>query len=203
MILRGCRILWFLAVYSFNRTSSKKRSWIIKTRDSHSLQSQSKVQFIFNMSQSNVHFEYLLFHRYGKFRTIYYSTLAKLLIMDMKEETSKFDLFMAPFKQSFDKLELAVTQGPFDTPQNRELVIHLARDLRGVVLAVMSVESYNMLFNWLVNRPKQPGASRVSPFNDNINSIRSDRYFHSCSRYLVDGQFAHDPHPQIYGRNGA
>lgn len=107
-----------------------------------------------------------VFSRYKKFRTSYYSTLTKLLLMDMKDDSEKFHQFMIPFNASFDKLELAVSQGQasFETPYNRELIIYLARDLRGVVFSATMPESYNRLFSWLVNKPKQPGASRVRGF---------------------------------------
>lgn len=81
--------------------------------------------------------------------------------MDFKDESEKFDHFMKPFKDSFERLELAVSQGSFESPYNRESIIHLARDLRGVVFAASTPESYTMMFDWLVNKPKHPGASRV------------------------------------------
>lgn len=83
--------------------------------------------------------------------------------MDLKDGAEKLDQFVKPFEESFMQLEAAANQGKssFEDSHNRDLVIYLARDLRGVVFASSTSESYNLIFNWLVNKPKQPGASRV------------------------------------------
>merc|ERR1712113_175339 len=44
-------------------------------------------------------------------------------------------------------------------------LIGLCRDLRGIGLACTSCEPYAMLFEWLVDNPKNPAASRVTLFS--------------------------------------
>merc|ERR1711920_19629 len=44
-------------------------------------------------------------------------------------------------------------------------LIGLCRDLRGIGLACTSCEPYGMLFDWLVDNPKNPAASRVTLFS--------------------------------------
>ncbi|XP_055388846.1 exportin-7-like [Condylostylus longicornis] len=126
------------------------------------LQSQLVQDII--MDHQNPRLAFLSVPQYGKFRTSYYSTLTRLLLMDSKDDLEKFEAYMKPFRDSFEQLDTAVHQGALETPYNRQLIIHLARDLRGVVFAAGSTEAYNLVFDWLVNKPKQPGASRIDIF---------------------------------------
>ncbi|KAL7069261.1 importin-beta N-terminal domain-containing protein [Cryptosporidium serpentis] len=139
-------------------------------------------------------FAFLNVPRYGKYRTSYYFILAKLLFLDLKEEennhnsTISFEQFMQPQVKTFDLLwdeivlknnlnrisgftgtplssnNTSLASAGYHPSQFRQSLIGLARDLRGICLACVGPESYNLLFNWLVNKPKQQGYSRVHLF---------------------------------------
>ncbi|KAK6588180.1 nuclear pore RBP16 17 (RAN binding 16 17) [Cryptosporidium xiaoi] len=59
---------------------------------------------------------------------------------------------------------IGIGDAGYNINQFKVPLIGLARDLRGICLACVGPESYNMLFNWLVNKPKQPGRSRIHLF---------------------------------------
>lgn len=106
-------------------------------------------------------------YQYGKYRTMYYHTLGKLLFMDIRDNKEAFDKFMEPqghvlntlWGQSCQNLQL-LRQESCKAP-----LIGLCRDLRGICLACTSSEPYVMLFNWLVDNPKNPTGSRVCMFS--------------------------------------
>jgi len=105
--------------------------------------------------------------QYGKYRTAYYHTLGKLLFMDIKENKDQFEKFMEPqgvilntlWGQSCQNLQL-LRQESCKGP-----LIGLCRDLRGICLACSSNEPYAMLFEWLVDNPRNPAGSRVQLFS--------------------------------------
>merc|ERR1711920_968428 len=53
-------------------------------------------------------------------------------------------------------------------------LIGLCRDLRGIGLACTSCEPYGMLFDWLVDNPKNPAASRVTLFSRALDAWWDD-----------------------------
>jgi exportin-7 len=114
--------------------------------------------------------------QYGKYRTMYYHTLGKLLFMDIRDNKESFEKFMEPqghilttlWQQSCQNLQL-LRQDQFKGP-----LIGLCRDLRGIGLACTSCEPYNMLFDWLVDNPKQPASSRVTLFSRALDAWWDD-----------------------------
>ncbi|KAL3126957.1 17 (RAN binding) [Cryptosporidium hominis] len=122
-------------------------------------------------------FAFLNNPRYGRHRTSYYFTLSKLLFLESKEEEpgtqpiTTFEDFMKPLEKVFtliwDEIILGNNSsngGGYNIGQFRVPLMALARDLRGICMACVGPESYNQLFNWLVNRPKQLGQSRIHLF---------------------------------------
>merc|ERR1712190_180354 len=87
--------------------------------------------------------------------------------MDVKDNKQVFDRFMEPqghilntlWQQSCNNAQL-LRQDSCKAP-----LIGLCRDLRGIALACTSCEPYAMLFEWLVDNPKNPAASRVTLFS--------------------------------------
>merc|ERR1719197_419236 len=114
--------------------------------------------------------------QYGKYRTMYYHTLGKLLFMDIRDNKESFEKFMEPqgrvlntlFQQSCQNNQL-LRQEQFKGP-----LIGLCRDLRGIGLACTSCEPYAMLFDWLVENPKQPNTSRVTLFSRALDAWWDD-----------------------------
>jgi len=105
---------------------------------------------------------------YGKYRTMYYHTLGKLMVMDISEKKDVFEKFMQPQAHVLNTL-FQLTIGPNPQMLRQEQckgpLVGLCRDLRGIALACTNVESYQMLFDWLVDNPKNPGGSRVTLFS--------------------------------------
>lgn len=113
---------------------------------------------------------------YGKYRTMYYHTLGKLLFMDIRDNHESFEKFMEPqgcflntlWQQSCQNVQL-LRQESYKGP-----LIGLCRDLRGIGLACNSSEPYSMLFDWLVDNPKNPTASRVTLFSRALDAWWDD-----------------------------
>jgi len=113
---------------------------------------------------------------YGKYRTAYYHTLGKLLFMDIRDNKESFEKFMQPqghvlttlYQQSCQNMQ-GLRQEQFKAP-----LIGLCRDLRGIGLACTSCEPYAMLFDWMVDNPKQPTSSRITLFSRALDAWWDD-----------------------------
>jgi len=105
--------------------------------------------------------------QYGKYRTMYYHTLGKLLFMDIRDNKEAFEKFMEPQGHVLNTLWQQSCQSPQLLRQEtcKGPLIGLCRDLRGIGLACTSCEPYAMLFGWLVDNPKNPAGSRVQLFS--------------------------------------
>ncbi|GFE54549.1 importin-beta N-terminal domain-containing protein [Babesia ovis] len=111
-------------------------------------------------------FRFLHVPHYGRYRTIYYSILCKLLLLELSSDDEqsdngpKFEGFMDHHTRVIDQLwNLAPPM--LASPECRPTIIGLMRDLKGICKSCVSVEAYQMFFNWIVNAPKQPGKSRI------------------------------------------
>eukprot|EP00928_Gymnodinium_smaydae_P007847 TRINITY_DN12809_c0_g1_i1.p1 TRINITY_DN12809_c0_g1~~TRINITY_DN12809_c0_g1_i1.p1 ORF type:complete len:1123 (-),score=189.53 TRINITY_DN12809_c0_g1_i1:90-3359(-) len=104
--------------------------------------------------------------QYGKYRTMYYHTLGKLLFMDVRDNKEAFEKFMEAHGHILNTLWQQSNQSAQALRQDscKGPLIGLCRDLRGICLACTSSDSYQMLFGWLVDNPKNPAASRVTMF---------------------------------------
>eukprot|EP00920_Eleutheroschizon_duboscqi_P037447 GHVT01089771.1.p1 GENE.GHVT01089771.1~~GHVT01089771.1.p1 ORF type:complete len:993 (-),score=214.78 GHVT01089771.1:221-3199(-) len=119
-------------------------------------------------SHASEDFAFKTLKGYGKYRTTFYSTLSKMLFMDIREDAERFGLFMRPFGQLIDELWNASSGGAsvisLSAVGCRAPLIGLCRDLRGICSACQTAEHYNMIFSWLVNKPKVPSGSRIHVF---------------------------------------
>merc|ERR1712012_609926 len=84
-------------------------------------------------------------------RSMFYTSLGRLLMVDLGEDEEKFDAFMAPLTQAFENLGsvLLNSNSNCNTEEVRKTVIGLARDLRGIAFAFNTKTSYMMLFDWI------------------------------------------------------
>eukprot|EP00418_Pyrodinium_bahamense_P093345 CAMPEP_0179031306 /NCGR_PEP_ID=MMETSP0796-20121207/11003_1 /TAXON_ID=73915 /ORGANISM="Pyrodinium bahamense, Strain pbaha01" /LENGTH=775 /DNA_ID=CAMNT_0020727495 /DNA_START=109 /DNA_END=2437 /DNA_ORIENTATION=+ len=110
--------------------------------------------------------------QYGKYRTMYYHTLGKLLFMDIRDNKEAFEKFMEPQGHILNTLWQQSCQNPQLLRQDS--VNGLCRDLRGIGLACSSCEPYAMLFDWLVDNPKNPATSRVTLFSRALDAWWDD-----------------------------
>ncbi|CCF72534.1 Exportin-7 [Babesia microti strain RI] len=128
-------------------------------------------------NHSDPSFRFLSIPSYGRYRSIYYSILSKLLLMELTEDSddsdkgeecapgaeAKFEIFMEPLRNVIDGIQAKVESNPnaLVDSETCQALVGLLRDLRGICKSCASPESYNMLFKWLVNKPKLPGKSRL------------------------------------------
>ncbi|XP_065926342.1 exportin-7 isoform X6 [Magallana gigas] len=115
------------------------------------------VQFVLS-NHTNEHFPFLGLNANNRSfadmrcRTTFYTALARLLMVDLKEDDEdKFEEFMVPLTSAFESVGTMLTN--MDTPQKEEeakrAVVGLARDLRGVAFAFNTKTSYMMFFDWI------------------------------------------------------
>jgi exportin-7 len=115
--------------------------------------------------------------QYGKYRSMYYHTLGKLLFMDARDNTSAFDKFMEAQGHILNTLWQQCCQGSVQALRQdcfKGPLIGLCRDLRGICLACTSCDAYALFFAWLVDNPKNPAASRVTLFSRAIDAWWDD-----------------------------
>ena len=83
---------------------------------------------------------------------MFYTSLGRLLMVDLGEDEDKFDAFMLPLTQSFESLGQVLMNSAnsgYNSEEVRKTVIGLARDLRGIAFAFNTKVSYMMLFEWI------------------------------------------------------
>ena len=79
-------------------------------------------------------------------RTIYYSTLGRLLFME--DSAAKFKAFVVSLQQVFVSLEIT-PDSAFRLDEVKFALIGLMRDLRGITMATNSRRTFGLLFDWL------------------------------------------------------
>uniref|UniRef100_T1JH36 Gamma-tubulin complex component 2 n=1 Tax=Strigamia maritima TaxID=126957 RepID=T1JH36_STRMM len=89
-------------------------------------------------------------------RTTFYTSLGRLLMVDLGEDEEKFEQFMLPVTgnhcTSLDAIGnlLANADTPlFRAEEAKKALVGLARDLRGIAFAFNTKTSYMMLFDWI------------------------------------------------------
>lgn len=84
-------------------------------------------------------------------RSMFYTSLGRLLMVDLGEDEEKFDAFMMPLTQSFESLgQVLLNQSSgYNSEEVRKTVIGLSRDLRGIAFAFNTKISYMMFFDWI------------------------------------------------------
>ena len=65
-------------------------------------------------------------------RSMFYTSLGRLLMVDLGEDEDKFEAFMIPLTTAFESLGQVMATGAY-SEEVRKTVIGLARDLRGLV----------------------------------------------------------------------
>ncbi|KAG1667827.1 Exportin-7 [Nymphon striatum] len=85
-------------------------------------------------------------------RSSFYTSLGRLLMVELGEDDDRFHQFMIPLTATFDAVGnmLANAETPlFQEEEAKKTLIGLARDLRGLAYAFNTKASYMMLFNWI------------------------------------------------------
>ncbi|XP_062503145.1 exportin-7-like [Corticium candelabrum] len=90
-----------------------------------------------------------------RYRTTFYSALSRLLMIELGEDEDRFERFMLPLAETFQRVagQLANVGSPvFPEDELRLTFIGLCRDLQGVAYAFVGKTSFMMLFEWLYPR---------------------------------------------------
>ncbi|GBP42745.1 Exportin-7-B [Eumeta japonica] len=85
-------------------------------------------------------------------RTMLYTALGRLLMVELGEDEDRFHAFMMPLTAAFESLLglLSPTESPmFASNDAKKTLIGLARDLRGLAFAFNTKTTYMMLFDWI------------------------------------------------------
>lgn len=85
-------------------------------------------------------------------RSIFYTSLGRLLLVDLGEDEEKFEQFMMPLTAAFDavgNMLASAETSVFNSEEAKKILIGLARDLRGLAFAFNTKTSYMMLFEWI------------------------------------------------------
>ncbi|KAM9531618.1 LOW QUALITY PROTEIN: ran-binding protein 17 [Guaruba guarouba] len=77
-----------------------------------------------------------------------FSTLTRLLMVDLGEDEDEFENFMLPLRVSFESVA-QLFNSIFVQEEAKRMLIGLARDLRGIAFALNTKTSYTMLFDWI------------------------------------------------------
>jgi len=113
-----------------------------------------EVQFMLN-NHTSEHFPFLgnnVAVSEMRCRSMFYTSLGRLLMVDLGEDEDRFDTFMMPLTASFESIGtmLASAETPlFAAEEAKKALIGLARDLRGLAFAFNTKPSYMMLFDWI------------------------------------------------------
>ncbi|KAJ4450732.1 hypothetical protein ANN_02162 [Periplaneta americana] len=113
-----------------------------------------EVQFMLN-NHTSEHFPFLgnsVAVSEMRCRSMFYTSLGRLLMVDLGEDEDRFDSFMLPLTAAFESIGtmLASAETPvFAAEEAKKALIGLARDLRGLAFAFNTKTSYMMLFDWM------------------------------------------------------
>jgi exportin-7 len=113
-----------------------------------------EVQFMLN-NHTSEHFPFLgntVVVTEMRCRSMFYTSLGRLLMVDLGEDEDRFHTFMLPLTASFENIGTMLTaaDGPMFAPEDaKKALIGLARDLRGLAFSFNTKTSYMMLFDWI------------------------------------------------------
>ncbi|XP_026837804.1 ran-binding protein 16 isoform X2 [Drosophila erecta] len=83
-------------------------------------------------------------------RTMFYTSLGRLLMFDLGEDEERFYNFLEPLTNQFESLgSVLMDNNIFSNEEAKKAIIGLARDLRGLALPLNARIQYTMLFEWL------------------------------------------------------
>ncbi|XP_065071975.1 exportin-7-like [Rhopilema esculentum] len=111
------------------------------------------IQFILN-NHTPEHFPFLGFQADCNFkcRTLFYTAIGRLLLVDLGDEEERFLSFARPLTAALDDLANRIaTAGAnsYQMEETKQYVVGLSRDLRGLAFSFNTKSSYLHFFNWL------------------------------------------------------
>uniref|UniRef100_A0A2M4A7B9 Putative nuclear transport receptor ranbp16 importin beta superfamily n=1 Tax=Anopheles triannulatus TaxID=58253 RepID=A0A2M4A7B9_9DIPT len=105
-----------------------------------------EIQFMLN-NRTREHFSFLGSGAIAasRCRSMFYTCLGRLLMIDLGEDAERFANFMMPLTHTMDNMVMM----NFPSEESKKELIGLSRDLRGLALAFNSKTPYMMLFDWI------------------------------------------------------
>ncbi|XP_070507748.1 exportin-7 isoform X2 [Chironomus tepperi] len=82
-------------------------------------------------------------------RSIFYTCLGRLLILDLNEDVASFETFMLPLTNAFDSIGQVMMNSIDPGEQVKSALIGLARDIRGLAYSFNQKAPYMMFFDWI------------------------------------------------------
>ncbi|XP_065226842.1 exportin-7 isoform X3 [Planococcus citri] len=88
-----------------------------------------------------------------RLRSMFYTSLGRLLMVDLGEEEDKFENFMLPLASTLDTIgnlfAVSSDSSVYANDEVKKPLIGIARDLRGLAYAFNTKASFMLLFDWL------------------------------------------------------
>lgn len=113
---------------------------------------KSEVVLFMLANHSEEHFPFLAQVKDTRHRTDFYGSLGRIVASDVtNDNTVVLETFLEAFTHTLSWLTNAVAMNlsPMEQQQARRLIIGIARDLRGILGAVVSKPGFAMLFDWM------------------------------------------------------
>ncbi|XP_039433176.1 exportin-7 isoform X2 [Culex pipiens pallens] len=104
-----------------------------------------EIQFMLN-NHTREHFSFLGTGAVSasRCRSMFYTCLGRLLMVDLSEDVERFNTFMMPLTNTIENMVMM----SFPSEEARKELIGLSRDLRGLTHAFNAKNPYMMLFDW-------------------------------------------------------
>uniref|UniRef100_A0A336LE22 CSON010006 protein n=1 Tax=Culicoides sonorensis TaxID=179676 RepID=A0A336LE22_CULSO len=111
-----------------------------------------EIQFMLN-NHTSEHFSFLGSNCVlsgSRCRSMFYTCLGRLLMVDLGEDVERFINFMTPLTNAFDSIgTIMMDTTSFPNDEIRKALIGLSRDLRGIAYAFNAKPPYMMFFDWI------------------------------------------------------
>ncbi|XP_055712628.1 ran-binding protein 16 isoform X1 [Phlebotomus papatasi] len=112
-----------------------------------------EIQFMLN-NHTSEHFQFLGTNcdvSEMRMRSMFYSSLGRLLMVDFGDDEERFYTFMLPMTTQFESIGamlMDVSNG-YPTDEAKKALIGLSRDLRGLACVLGTKSAYMMFFEWI------------------------------------------------------
>ncbi|XP_031627705.1 ran-binding protein 16 isoform X2 [Contarinia nasturtii] len=121
-------------------------SWVRK------LVKLEEIQFLLN-NHTSEHFSFLgsnVAIAEMRCRSMFYTSLGRLLMVDLGEDEERFYNFMSPLTNQFESIGSAIMDtSTYPSEEAKKALIGLSRDLRGLTFSSSKKNAYMMFFDWI------------------------------------------------------
>ncbi|XP_037051893.1 ran-binding protein 16 [Bradysia coprophila] len=111
-----------------------------------------EIKFILN-NHTSEHFSFLgtnIAVGEMRSRSMFYTSLGRLLMVDLGEDEERFYNFMLPITNSFESIgSILMDTNGYPSDEAKKALIGLSRDLRGLAFSSNTRASYMMFFDWI------------------------------------------------------